>query len=87
MNRVRALRVGAGLLTVATALALAGCASGSASDASTTVSDGPVTLEYWSWATNVDQVAAVVLLQHAIDTEKSTGRPTGSVIPTTEEPV
>ncbi|GAA1527174.1 putative Holliday junction resolvase [Microbacterium ginsengiterrae] len=35
----------------------------------------------------VDQVAAVVLLQHAIDTEKSTGRPTGSVIPTTEEPV
>lgn len=64
MNRVRALRVGAGLLTVATALALAGCASGSASDASTTVSDGPVTLEYWSWATNVDQVAAVWNKEH-----------------------
>lgn len=35
----------------------------------------------------VDQVAAVVLLQHAIDTEKSTGSPAGSVLPTTEEPV
>lgn len=33
----------------------------------------------------VDQVAAVVLLQHAIDTEKSTGNPTGSVVPTDEE--
>ncbi|WP_194419586.1 Holliday junction resolvase RuvX [Microbacterium abyssi] len=34
----------------------------------------------------VDQVAAVVLLQHAIDTEKSTGSPAGSVVPTPEEP-
>lgn len=34
----------------------------------------------------VDQIAAVVLLQHAIDTEKSTGRPAGSVVPTDEEP-
>ncbi|WP_300265814.1 Holliday junction resolvase RuvX [Microbacterium sp.] len=35
----------------------------------------------------VDQVAAVVLLQHAIDTEKSTGAPAGFVVPTDEEPV
>lgn len=35
----------------------------------------------------VDQVAAVVLLQHAIDTEKSTGVPAGFVVPTDEEPV
>ena len=34
----------------------------------------------------VDQVAAVVLLQQAIDTEKSTGSPAGSVVPPTEEP-
>jgi putative Holliday junction resolvase len=34
----------------------------------------------------VDQVAAVVLLQHAIDTEKSTGSPAGSVLPRLEEP-
>lgn len=34
----------------------------------------------------VDQVAAVVLLQHAIDTEKSTGSPAGSVLPILEEP-
>lgn len=34
----------------------------------------------------VDQVAAVVLLQHAIDTEKSTGNPAGSVVPMDEEP-
>lgn len=34
----------------------------------------------------VDQIAAVVLLQHAIDTEKSTGNPAGSVVPTDEEP-
>ena len=33
----------------------------------------------------VDQVAAVVLLQQAIDTEKSTGRPPGSTIPLDEE--
>lgn len=33
----------------------------------------------------VDQVAAVVLLQLAIDTEKSTGSPAGSVVPTDEE--
>jgi len=33
----------------------------------------------------VDQVAAVVLLQHAIDTEKSTGSPAGSVVPPIEE--
>lgn len=33
----------------------------------------------------VDQVAAVVLLQHAIDTEKSTGSAPGSVLPTIEE--
>lgn len=35
----------------------------------------------------VDQIAAVVLLQHAIDTEKSTGNPAGSVVPTDEEPI
>src|SRR5690606_8438210 len=29
----------------------------------------------------VDQIAAVVLLQHAIDTEKSTGSPAGFVVP------
>lgn len=34
----------------------------------------------------VDQVAAVVLLQHAVDTEKSTGRPAGALIPAAQEP-
>ncbi|UNK72453.1 Holliday junction resolvase RuvX [Microbacterium sp. H1-D42] len=34
----------------------------------------------------VDQVAAVVLLQHAVDTEKSTGRPAGALIDPPEEP-
>jgi putative Holliday junction resolvase len=34
----------------------------------------------------VDQVAAVVLLQHAIDTEKSTGRPAGALITPAQEP-
>lgn len=34
----------------------------------------------------VDQVAAVVLLQQAIDTEKSTGNPTGVTVPLDEEP-
>ncbi|WP_309064268.1 Holliday junction resolvase RuvX [Microbacterium sp.] len=34
----------------------------------------------------VDQVAAVVLLQHAVDTEKSTGRPAGALIEPDEEP-
>lgn len=34
----------------------------------------------------VDQVAAVVFLQHAIDTEKSTGTPAGALIPFDEEP-
>ncbi|UWF76531.1 MULTISPECIES: Holliday junction resolvase RuvX [Microbacterium] len=34
----------------------------------------------------VDQVAAVVLLQHAVDTEKSTGRPPGETIRFDEEP-
>lgn len=33
----------------------------------------------------VDQVAAVVLLQHAIDTEKSTGSPAGVAVPFDEE--
>ncbi|MFE6733548.1 Holliday junction resolvase RuvX [Microbacterium sp. NPDC057650] len=33
----------------------------------------------------VDQVAAVVLLQHAIDTEKSTGTPAGAIIDPPEE--
>jgi putative Holliday junction resolvase len=33
----------------------------------------------------VDQVAAVVLLQQAIDTEKSTGNPAGATIPPDEE--
>ncbi|REJ05462.1 Holliday junction resolvase RuvX [Microbacterium bovistercoris] len=33
----------------------------------------------------VDQVAAVVLLQHAIDTEKSTGTPAGAIIDSPEE--
>ncbi|GAA1673729.1 Holliday junction resolvase RuvX [Microbacterium lacus] len=35
----------------------------------------------------VDQVAAVVLLQQALDVEKSTGRPAGSPVPPAEEPV
>lgn len=34
----------------------------------------------------VDQVAAVVLLQHAVDTEKSTGIPAGALIELDEEP-
>ena len=34
----------------------------------------------------VDQVAAVVLLQQAIDVEKSTGTPAGAVLPETQEP-
>lgn len=33
----------------------------------------------------VDQVAAVVLLQHAVDTEKSTGKPAGALIPSAQE--
>lgn len=33
----------------------------------------------------VDQVAAVVLLQQAIDTEKSTGNPPGATVPLDEE--
>lgn len=33
----------------------------------------------------VDQIAAVVLLQQAIDTEKSTGNPPGATIPLDEE--
>lgn len=33
----------------------------------------------------VDQIAAVVLLQQAIDTEKSTGNPAGATIPPDEE--
>ncbi|GAA1693353.1 Holliday junction resolvase RuvX [Microbacterium sediminicola] len=35
----------------------------------------------------IDQAAAVVLLQHAVDIEKSTGRPAGSVLPPPEETV
>ncbi len=35
----------------------------------------------------VDQVAAVVFLQHAIDTEKSTGNPAGALIDLDEESV
>lgn len=34
----------------------------------------------------VDQVAAVVLLQHAVDTEKSTGMPAGALITPAQEP-
>ena len=34
----------------------------------------------------VDQVAAVVLLQQAIDVEKNTGRPSGSVVTPPQEP-
>ncbi len=34
----------------------------------------------------VDQVAAVVLLQQAIDVEKSTGRPPGNPVPPVQEP-
>jgi putative holliday junction resolvase len=34
----------------------------------------------------VDQVAAVVLLQHALDVEKSTGRPAGTPVPPVQEP-
>lgn len=35
----------------------------------------------------VDQVAAVVLLQQAIDVEKSTGAPAGALLPEPQEPV
>jgi putative Holliday junction resolvase len=35
----------------------------------------------------VDQVAAVVLLQQALDVEKSTGRPAGTPVPPAQEPV
>lgn len=35
----------------------------------------------------VDQVAAVVLLQQAIDVEKSTGDPAGALLPESQEPV
>ena len=35
----------------------------------------------------VDQVAAVVLLQQAIDTEKATGNPAGIALPTDEESI
>lgn len=35
----------------------------------------------------VDQVAAVVLLQQAIDVEKSTGTPAGALLPESQEPV
>ncbi|WP_234057992.1 Holliday junction resolvase RuvX [Microbacterium sp. NFH-22A-Y] len=35
----------------------------------------------------VDQVAAVVLLQQAIDVEKSTGAPAGAAVPDLQEPV
>ncbi len=35
----------------------------------------------------VDQIAAVVLLQQAIDTEKSTGDPAGAVVPLDEESI
>jgi putative holliday junction resolvase len=34
----------------------------------------------------VDQVAAVVLLQQALDVEKSTGRPPGTPVPPAQEP-
>ena len=34
----------------------------------------------------VDQVAAVVLLQQALDVEKSTGRPAGTPVPPAQEP-
>jgi putative Holliday junction resolvase len=34
----------------------------------------------------VDQVAAVVLLQQALDVEKSTGRPAGNPVPPAQEP-
>ncbi|PZU46174.1 MAG: Holliday junction resolvase RuvX [Microbacterium sp.] len=34
----------------------------------------------------IDQVAAVVLLQQAIDVEKSTGNPTGALLPDSQEP-
>lgn len=34
----------------------------------------------------IDQVAAVVLLQQAIDTEKSTGNPAGALVQPAEEP-
>jgi putative holliday junction resolvase len=34
----------------------------------------------------VDQVAAVVLLQQALDVEKQTGRPSGTIVPSAQEP-
>lgn len=37
--------------------------------------------------TILDQVAAVVLLQQALEVEKSTGRPPGSPVPPVQEPI
>jgi len=34
----------------------------------------------------VDQVAAVVFLQHALDIEKRTGQPAGELVPPAQEP-
>jgi putative Holliday junction resolvase len=34
----------------------------------------------------VDQVAATIILQHALDTERATGRPAGSLVHPTERP-
>ncbi|MEO9325142.1 Holliday junction resolvase RuvX [Nocardioides sp. C4-1] len=34
----------------------------------------------------VDQAAAVLILQHALDTERATGLPPGELVPSTEEP-
>ncbi len=34
----------------------------------------------------VDQAAAVLILQHALDTERATGTPPGEVVPTDKEP-
>lgn len=60
MKHAHRLRVAAIAAAAVATLALAGC-TGSSPSGSTDegTSAGPVTLEYWSWATNVDQVAAV----------------------------
>lgn len=52
MKRSRALRAATAWAVAASALALTGCGQSSAAT-------GPVTLEYWSWATNLDEVVAV----------------------------
>ncbi|WP_165372733.1 ABC transporter substrate-binding protein [Pengzhenrongella frigida] len=55
MKNAQRFRVAAVAAAAVATLGLSGCA-GSSESADEGTSAGPVTLEYWSWATNVDQV-------------------------------